>query len=286
MYVISLGYIFTLRDILNLSMALQGRLPMAIPGSVAALVLSVASSVLPTGSAGWFRGCARYPLADGILQNYATDPEPFFRSTGATVPQFILLVHPHGLWSETGALWSMHVTVPAKTVLLVDPILYFSSPIGMVFIKAITGLEVSWLRHSNICRLLDEGYNLILFAGGFEEAVSFSNTQDIFFFNRYDYWLWVGRKYQVEVHSLVCGDGASRYWRQSGFAGEARLAMARWRIPAALPIGVALPRLGTLKPITFRVVGHPPDASAQEAMDAVRAAIAGMVTTVPITCRM
>ena len=162
---------------------------------------------------------------------------------GKTVStQFIHLVHPHGMFIETGALYSANRTYPPNTVLLVAPLLYNMSPLAVPLIEYITpNLTVSVLKHTTICDLLKSGHNVIIFAGGLNETIDFNDDEESIHVDKYQYWIRMSRQFSTELWTSIAYDGGSRYFSQSAFATDLRLKVAQYKLPIVLPTGIKFP---------------------------------------------
>ena len=156
--------------------------------------------------------------------------------------QFIQLLHPHGMFTEVGSLYGASRTYPPKTVLLIDPLLFNLSPICIPLIEyATVNLKVSFLKHANISTLLKSGHNIIVFVGGFDEALDFGDETESIHIDKYQYWMRMSRQYSTELWSTIYYDGSTRYFRQSSVAKEFRLKLAQRKIPIILPSGIRFP---------------------------------------------
>ena len=69
---------------------------------------------------GWNSGCGRFDILG---------PVPTFRTP------FILLIHPHGLFCEMAGFFLMQTRFPPRTTLLIDPRLYWLSPLAVIFLR-------------------------------------------------------------------------------------------------------------------------------------------------------
>jgi hypothetical protein len=162
---------------------------------------------------------------------------------GKTVKtQFIHLVHPHGMFSETGSLYSSSRTYPPNTVLLIDPLLYHMSPLAVPLIEyTARNITVSVLKHTTICDLLEKGHNVVVFAGGFNESIDFNDVVEFIHVDKYQYWIRMSRKFSTELWTTIAYDGASRYFSQSAFATDLRLKVVQYKIPILLPTEIKFP---------------------------------------------
>jgi hypothetical protein len=187
-----------------------------------------------------------YPLRGPQSVHFIDLPEtPWFvhpTPPPGDAPQFIHLMHPHGLFSEVGGLYARNRTYPSNTVLLVDPILYRLSPLCSSGIEYATGLRVSYMKHSNISALLSSGHSLIVFVGGFDEAVDFQDGEETVCVDRYQYWMKMSKRYSTELWTTIFYDGSARYYRQSSWGRRWRRKFAQYRIPCVLPTGIRFPK--------------------------------------------
>jgi hypothetical protein len=159
-----------------------------------------------------------------------------------TTTQFIQLLHPHGIFTEVGSLYGASRTYPPNTVLLIDPLLFNLSPICIPLIEyATVNLKVSFLKHANISALLRSGHNIIVFVGGFDEALDFTDEVESIHIDKYQYWMRMSRQFSTELWSTIYYDGSTRYFRQSSVAKEFRLKLAQRKIPIILPTGIRFP---------------------------------------------
>ena len=186
----------------------------------------------------WYTKSGPYPEI-----NIVDLPEPPWFHEGKTVTtQFIHLFHSHGMFTTTGCMYGSSRTYPPNTVLLIDPLLYNLSPLAGPLIEYITrNLTVSVLKHTTICDLLEKGHNVIIFAGGFNEAIDFSDDMESIHVDKYQYWIRMSHQFSTELWTSIAYDGASRYFSQSAFATDLRLKVAQYKIPIILPTEIKFP---------------------------------------------
>jgi hypothetical protein len=143
-----------------------------------------------------------------------------------------------------------------NTHLLIAPVLYNTSPSGVLMIEALTGLHVSPLTHASVKSLLQAGNNLIVFPGGYREISGFHDEEESMFLHTYGYWFHhVGRMFPaIKLCTMVVYGGATRWFRQSPRWSEARDTLARREIPALLPTGIRIPT--DLDVIYYRLFLH------------------------------
>lgn len=166
--------------------------------------------------------------------------------------QFILMGHPHGLFTSAGALFAAHHSFPINTILLIDFKLYFSSPFIPWLIYWLTGLKISYLKHKNIEKLLADGNNILLFPGGFAEGVGFCDDYRFVSLHMYTYWKWISQKWNIPLFSCIIEDGDVRYFGQYGLCIDLRVHIAKeYHIPLVLLNSVRIPKLTQIISIRF-----------------------------------
>lgn len=160
-----------------------------------------------------------------------------------TTTQFIQLLHPHGMFTAIAAMYGASRIYPPKTVLLIDPVVYALTPIGIELIEYACGnLTVSYSKHVNICALLRSGHNLLVFAGVYNnEILDFTDETESIHIDTYQYWMRMSRQFSTKLVSTIFYDGSTRYFRLCSIALNARLWLARYGIPLIIPIGIRFP---------------------------------------------
>jgi hypothetical protein len=155
---------------------------------------------------------------------------------------FICLLHPHGLFCEMAGFFLLQMRFPPRTTLLIDPRLYWSSPLAVIYLRLRLSIGVSYLKHTNILHLRQQNHNLILFPGGFREAVGFYHGYDPLYFHLYRYWMRIARTYpQTKLYSVVLYGASSYCFQQSSWIHSIRCWLAQYAVPCILPCGVTSP---------------------------------------------
>jgi hypothetical protein len=155
--------------------------------------------------------------------------------------QFIMLLHPHGMFTGTAGMYMTSRHFPPNTVALIDPLMYYLCPLSVHYIECVSGLGVSYLKHKNISRLLEAGNNVVVFAGGFNESVDFTDTSQSIHIDKYQYWMRMSRQFGTQIWSTLLYDSASRYFSQSSLLQDFRMELGRCKIPCILPTRVHFP---------------------------------------------
>jgi hypothetical protein len=182
-------------------------------------------------------GILRVPISDG----------PVFIRDGdedITTGPSIHLLHPHALFTEGVNYYTMSHLCEKGVVLLIDKYLYYSSPLGMVFIVMIGCMDVAPLVHGRIKELLGHGANLVVIPGGFVEAADFSMDHETLYLHMYPYWMRMTREYpSYRLYSTFGYNLASRFFKQSSYMKEMRLCLARRGLIGICPTGIAFTSL-------------------------------------------
>lgn len=199
--------------------------------------------------------CARILITRGLWvwagSSYNTDDPAFIGKHDVRhIPeepdfkagQFIHMVHPHGLFCEAGYVVGSHTKYDrSRTVFFADKFLYNISPTGVSVLETILGIRVTYLDNNNIRNHLQQGFNCVVFPGGFKEIVGFDETEELINTSTYGYWFRMAREYNTNIFTSVIYDGSIRYFSQSGAFKKQRLAAATMKIPFSLPTGTRFP---------------------------------------------
>ena len=164
------------------------------------------------------RGCMRVARPSVVVHELSPGP------TNAQTFS-IQLMHPHGLWTEAGALCALLTRYEemTKMVVLIDRTLYYGSPVGVLCVEMLTGIAFSYLTHQNVQTVLRDGKSILVYPGGFLELADFDDTRETLYTHMYGYWLRMAKEYGADLAS-------------SG--REIRRWCARRRIPCILPKGI------------------------------------------------
>lgn len=148
------------------------------------------------------------------------------------IPEVNLLI-PHGIFCiEAGAVAHDFAKKHDVTdlVVFIDSIGLLTNPFLASFIKLIGCKDAYALKHQNIQNIMKDKKNIILFPGGFVEAIGCSEEQQYIFTKTYSYWIKQCKKhsYNLRIHNIYNG---SDMYQGSSFMMKRRLRLASHGVP-------------------------------------------------------
>ena len=163
----------------------------------------------------------------------------------------VLLLIPHGmLCIEGGAVLSHYlgeVREARRYICLIDRTLYALSPPAVLMTGLSGSGSVEILNHVSVQRSLTQPDrpSLVVFPGGFVEAVGNTPEEQTLYTKTYSYWIKQCIKYKMRLRVMHVYNGSSMFPQSSKFPDFRQRMAAQYSIPILLPISPMriIPRL-------------------------------------------